>query len=454
METESRQGSHGLFFAFSFMVLVLLGTVVTYFVFLPGTAPKQITLAVFPFAGDEIPRELTHGLAFDLRNSLANSRDVMVVDFPGTVEAVEEANALQDPRQALGVTHFVDGSIQFDEGQQFSLVELRVINVSQSAWKEVYVETIGVANEEWAQFHAKATVYVREALYDLNTMRTPSISSSPVEYSAHLNNLVAVLDEHHPEDSIGIVDESNLALDRAVQLIEFQRLNANTHYVHRWLDLFDGTEAPGFRTYNLLKDLDATNEASEFVLALEKTVSDYPNSSSVVTLAELYQYFGWLDAAEFLWIRWSQMRPRAVGPAVALANLNHIRGNTQGSAEALAIGVQRSGESQEAIEWQRHYDQLSMQTGTKSDTENPSDKLDCAQRFVVALAQKDQEVALSAHQCSEHAFLNPPIFWRSDDPRWTSWLDYIELPRVVSTDLAPRTAESVKLLLAPRRIGE
>ena len=74
------------------MTSVVILTIVGYFLFLPKTAPKLMTVAVLPFdAPEEFPSHLTQALPRHITEMLAESRELFVVEY----DAAEEAVALK-----------------------------------------------------------------------------------------------------------------------------------------------------------------------------------------------------------------------------------------------------------------------------------------------------------------------------------------------------------------------
>ncbi|MYD45574.1 MAG: hypothetical protein F4W92_04410 [Gammaproteobacteria bacterium] len=125
--------SHAFFFTIIFMTSVVILTIVGYFLFLPKTAPKLITLAVLPFDGpEEFSEHLTQALPRHLTEILAESREIFVVDY----DAAEEAVALKDKSRGflneLGTTHILTGTFEVSDLSPDSWTLLmRLIDVSK-----------------------------------------------------------------------------------------------------------------------------------------------------------------------------------------------------------------------------------------------------------------------------------------------------------------------------------
>lgn len=478
MVQESSQNSHSFFFVVMFMALVVVGTVVTYFVFLPKSAPKQITLAILPFSGSaSVPEWLKYGLAADIRNEIALSRDVKVIDFQSSVDAFDEGYDFESITNELGASHFVDGNFDELKSDLSGTLSVRLVNATHAAWKEVWASAISVKAGEWEQLRASVARIVRDELYDLNTPREMGLVNDSISYHTYLRALHAF---HQRADERALAILNEMPESDIAPYMELLKRHLSVHqdgYFYEMREMFEATEAQ-YRLDELNASLRASNDLKEYKEQLENLVSEYPNSTAVSTLADFYLYAGWLSQSKELLVRWAQLRPQSFNVGVRLAHIDFMRNYIPGAMRALEIAGERSNQSDRTGNWFRvlranmarkvelsHEDNLheSVNGGNPAVGlflflgQDSSVELDCDTRLVLALSNGDVENALKELSCAHRTWVSPPIFTRSTDSNWQAFTStdeyqaYLEREGYARPNLSETAPSNVDALFVPRR---
>lgn len=480
MAQEVSQNPHSFFYVVMFMALVVVGTVVAYFAFLPKSAPKQITLAVLPFGGSaSVPAWLRYGLSADIRNELSLSRDVKVIDFQAAVDSFDEGYDFESITYELGASHFVDGNFE-DVQQDFSgTITVRLVNATQAAWKEVWTATIAVESGEWEKFRQSVARTIREKLYDLSTPRELGLVNHANSYHTYLMALQA-FHERDGNRALTILNEISLA-DAApyMDLLKRHLSTRRDGYLYDVREMFEPTEAQ-FLLDELHARLRASGDLQEYKLELENLVSEYPNSIAVSALADLYLYAGWLRQSKQLLVRWAQLRPQSFNVGVRLAHVDFSRNDISGAMRSLQIAGERSKKTEDA---ETMLTLLRISTEKKPELpfmdevreifleNNPGldfdmrrlplpdayPEFDCDTKVSLTLALERFKDALEELDCAQRIWVTPPIFWRTTDPKWKSFTstsgyrNYLRREGYASPNLEGSRPTNIDDLFMPRR---
>ena len=479
MVQKSAQNSHGFFFVVMFMALVVVGTVVTYFVFLPKSAPKQITLAVLPFSGSaSVPEWLKYGLAADIRNELALSRDVKVIDFQSSVDAFDEGYNFESITDELGASHFVDGNFDELNSDLSGTLSVRLVNATHAAWKEVWTSAISVKAGEWEQLRASVARTIRDELYDLNTPRELGLVNDANSYLTYLRALHAF---HHRADKRALAILNEIPESGIAPYMELLKRHLSTRqdgiFYFEMREMFEATEAQ-YRLDELNTTLRASQDLREYKEQLENLVADYPNSTAVSILADLYLYAGWLRQSEQLLIRWAQLRPRSFNVGVRLAHIDYLRNDIPGAMRALEIAGERSknidgaeimrSTLQKTIELEREspsiYELREVFIENNPGVDLPKtplpdiyEEFDCDSKIALTIARERLQHTLEALHCAQHTWVTPPFFTRITDPRWEAltstdeYQAYLEREGYARPNLSDTGPTNVDALFVPRR---
>ena len=457
MADTSQKNSHSFFYVVMFMALVVLGTVITYFVFLPTSAPKQLYLAVLPFGGnEEIPRHLKIGLPADIRNELSLSRDVKVIDFQSSVDVFDVKRDFKGVTEELGASHFVDGTFSATQDNGSLDVQMRLVNMTQSAWKEVWTVEIRVQPNEWESFRTEMASTIREELYDLNTLRSFTVGEYPDDYQNYLKALTAF---HDRNDTLAL--ELLNQIPANARLVSSSQLLAQLNqrgdgYLYDSREMFEPTEA-GPLLDELWSELRQHKNLEIFKDDLEGLVSDFPNSVALSTLADLYTHAGWYREAKELLFHWALLRPRSLNVGIRLANVDYLHGDIPGAYRSIDIAENRSANSAEAEHWK---DLLALNTESNSILSHEfAHNMGCDYRLEQALYTGDLLTATDQLQCAQRKWLLPPVFWQKTDARWIQFIATPEYQRRMSdlgfssSDLESTEPVDVAILFRPRRGG-
>ena len=448
----ARQPSkHGFFYASFFMATVVLGSVLIYSFFLPQTAPKQITLAVMPFPENGEFTPLSVGFSAALRDSIALSRDVAVVDTVSTNSVMWDPEKASGMSHILAITHFVDGELHTIDGE-LDQVDFRVVNVSHPNWKEVRnVQDVEFDESATLQtLRDNLTIQVREALYDNSFLRTESDQHTEAEYRKYL-----------------------LALGYWLLRFKDSELFSSLHeaYHAKTKDLYEETgiaTQPSRELWEAIASFETTQDTAEYGEAIWYLAGEYPNSLAVETLASLAYDVQKLEVAESAWLRIARLQPQSALAALKVAHVRRLLGDSEGTEQAFRIAEIRDDLG--IVDYFKVLDEFltnevqnyiveSIDSTVINELRDASDGLLLGE-FLIGDAIHTG--TLSSQSPSDIKTTNlwraPPMWLNRDDPRWVESRDYLaqNFPTAaarVSTNVLQNadSMESVTELFAPRR---
>lgn len=456
--SRRQANSHGLFFTVIFMCLIVVGTVVAYFVFLPGAAPKVIVLSVMPFTKDqEVPSYMALGYPSDLRNALSLSRDVLVVDFASSKDANYGApHEFRGLLAQLGVTHFVDGHVAVGEDGGL-IITPRLVNVSQPMWKEVWQQDFATSFEELQRTRNDIVRALRMKLYDLSVLRVPPLGGNSQGYQLYLSALHLLATER--QDQALLTLRESVATSEAsathLTLAMFGPDREVTSNVRTAFELDNGN--PDARALLIGIEIREHGLSATLLNELESLTSEYPNSVAVHALSQVYTALGWYDSAEQLLFKWARQHALSALAALEIAALRFRQNNLNGVEEALSISELRqpgnalSQRARQLLASNRSHGELLAQNGLSFY----SSKCDSDVERSVAL--QDYDAAINALSCATRFWLTPPFFWSEDDPNWKEFRSHPLYQQHVKRLgfgeilLTGRTPKSVHGMFEPRR---
>ena len=400
------------------MAAVVLGSVSIYSLFLPQAAPKQITLAVLPFPENGEFTPLSVGFSAALRDSIALSRDVAVVDTVSTNSVMWNPERASGVSHILAITHFVDGEIHSDEGV-LERIDFRLVNVSHPNWKEV-LSVIDLESEVSGSLQDQRdniTLQVRGALYDNSSLRTEPEQHPTSEYREYLVELGAWLLKHKDSRLFSSLHEA------------FQ---AHTK------DLFEETgiaTRPSQKLWEAIVAFEESQDTAEYSETVWHLASEYPNSLAVETLGSLAYDLQELRLAEHVWLRVARLQPQSAFAALNIAHIRRLLGDSGGSAQALRIAELRDDLG--FVDYFRVLDEYLTkdfqnfvvvsfdQTLIDELRESSGGYL----RGEFLIGASIHIGALSSTRPSkiqtERLWRTPPLWLRDDDPRWIESRDFL-----------------------------
>ncbi len=433
------------------MATVVLGSVLIYSFFLPQAAPKQITLAILPFPENGEFTPMSVGFSTALRDSIALSRDVAVVDTVSTNAVMWDPEKSSGMSHILAITHFVDGELNSDEGG-LEDVSFRVVNVSHPNWKEV-LNVSGVdlsESDTWQDLRDRVTLQVRGALYDNSTLRTDEFKYTPETYQAYLVSLGDWLLQHKDSELFSSLHEA---------------------YQAKAKDLFEATgiaTQPSRELWEAMSSFKATQDTGVYSEAIWRLAGEYPNGLAVDVLGSLAHDLQKLRLAESAWLRVARLQPQSAFAALNIAHVRRLLGDAEGTEQAFRIAKLRDDLG--------IVDYFEVLDGRWQDPNraNEAPRLDPAvieplTQASGGLLRGDFLIAASIHTetLRDHSigaiqtaklWRSPPLWLREDDQRWTASRDFLaqRLPSasaVITMQLLPNaeSAEAVAQLFAPRR---
>ena len=433
------------------MAAVVLGSVLVYSLFLPQTAPKQITLAVLPFPenGDFTP--LSVGFAAALRDSIALSRDVAVVDSVSTNVVMWDPDKSSGMSHILAITHFVDGELHTNEGN-LERADFRVVNVSHPNWKEV-VNVNGVDLSEsntWQELRDIVTLQVRGALYDNSVLRTDEHRYPTDMYRSYLVTLGEWLLQHKDSDLFSSLHEA---------------------YQEKTKDLYKATgiaTQPSRKLWEAVALFESTQDSGVYSESIWNLADEYPNSLAVDVLGALAHDLQKLSLAETAWLRVARLQPQSAMAALNIAYVRRLLGDAEGAEQAFRIATLRDD-----LGIVDYFKTLDEQWQTPRPTSNPlnldSTVIESLVQASGGLLRGDFLIAASIHTETilEHSartvqttklWRSPPLWLREDDPRWSGSRDFLAhhfptASAAITKQLLQNaeSTEAVAQLFAPRR---
>lgn len=433
------------------MAAVVLGSVLIYSFFLPQAAPKQITLAVLPFSENGEFTPLSVGFSAALRDSIALSRDVAIVDTVSTNSVMWNPDRASGVSHILAITHFVDGELHSVEGT-LRRVDYRVVNVSQPNWKEVL-------NVEGVDFHDSHTVQnqrdemtlqVRGALYDNSSLRTEPVQQGTSEYREYLISIGEWLLQHKDSDLLSSLHEAFQAHMKDL----FEESGIATH--------------PNRELWEAVATFEETQDTVDYSKTVWRLAGEFPNSLAVETLGSLAYDLQKLRLAEFVWLRVARLQPQSAFVALNIAHIRRLLGDSEGTVQAFRIAELRDDLG--IVNYFRALDEYRAKDIQHFIVEGfDSTLLDELRDSSGGLVRGEFLISASIHTGSLASYRPNDIetaklwraapFWlRDDDPRWKESRDFLakhfpSASAAAPTDLLSRADEADALteLFAPRR---
>ena len=433
------------------MASVVLGSVLVYSLFLPQTAPKQITLAVLPFPenGDFTP--LSVGFTAALRDSIALSRDVAVVDSVSTNAVMWEPDKASGMSHILAITHFVDGELHSVDGE-LDRVEFRLVNVSHPNWKEVLnVNGVDLSESDtWQELRDSVTLQVRGALYDNSVLRTDEHRYPIDTYRSYLVSLGEWLLQHKDSDLFSSLHEA---------------------YQEKTKDLYKATgiaTQPNRELWEAVALFESTRDSGVYSESIWNLADEYPNSLAVDVLGALAHDLQKLSLAETAWLRVARLQPQSAMAALNIAYVRRLRGDAEGAEQAFRIATLRDDLG--IVDYFKMLDERWQNPRqTPHSRTLDSTVIESLVQASGGLLRGDFLIAASIHTetIREHSastvqttklWRSPPIWLREDDPRWTDSREFLAqhfrtASAVITKQLLPNadSKDAVTQLFAPRR---
>lgn len=463
------------------MTTVVILTIVGYFLFLPKTAPKLITVAVLPFDGPaEFPEHLTRAFPRHLTEFLAESRDVFVVDY----DAAEEAIALKDQsrgfRNELGTTHIVNGTFEVSDAAPDSWVlKVRLIDVGKDVWKLKWSDEFSHPQLSLLEIRDAVATEVADGLYD-NSI--PEVDSSTISSTGFEQFLYAsqLFHSGKGESALTIVQNLTTEQETAYSMYLMAEIlpEAQELFVQRTLTLessyYPAKVAQSKSHFNEKKNL------VNFLREMIELAGQYPNSDAVPVLALLYSDLGWFKEAENVLLRWAKIRPRSSEPALAIAFNRFRKNDMKGVEHAMEIARLRESSNERVDRYRALYDWKVKKNSLNADAseylhwiakyENGEfsatdpqwttfiNGLSCYDQVEISLYLNNYDYIFDNVDCFDlRIWLQPPPWWSTDDPKWIafqedprydSWLENRGIRSEVLETIEPVPTRE---LFAPRR---
>lgn len=432
------------------MAVLVVGSVVVYSFFLPQTAPKQITLAVVPFTESDEFTPLAVGFTAALRDSIAMSRDVAVVDNVSSMATAWNKDLVGELTGLLATTHLVDGSLTVGEDGQVTAVQYRVINVTHPNWKEVRNESYEVlqgATTPLQSARDHLTTRIRGSLYDNSHMRVESKQYSRDAFLTWLS----VLGESLFRNS------QSMSIDEQVYQHELEKRAQ-----------YDSTGLAGAmdrELFEILEDFESEQAVANLKHQLWLHLGKYPNSSSSDVLGQLFADFGNFEVAERLWLRLARIRAQSSEIAIRIADLRWRMGQTSESQQAMKIAQIRAQGSDYMRCYQGIFSNLEPVDSTQSGALGTSIGEYCdfqlAELMIDPRSSRDLQMHLlgKINQTNSSSVLGsyiglPPKFMPTQDPRWQILKANLlaeGYSEASAMEFTQNTTEDVEQLLAPQR---
>ena len=479
--TDNNTRSHAFFYAVVLMTLLVVGTIVVYFLILPRAIPKQIIVAVLPFDGPEqLPKHLTHAFPKHLTELVALSRELTVIDFDESREALELGERFRGFTEELGATHIVDGEFVEDAEEPGNFVlTVRVVNVTQLAWKLRWDEQYRYPEESLAEIRDQAAAGVLKGLYDNSVGEIPTASNSAENFEGYL-------------EALWLADSGNRPQAQQ-QLVGLPQIESNPYALHllstllpddaeKYVELALSADPNHYPTLieRAKQSYRSDGDLPQYLQTITALAGKYPNSEAVKEMADLYHALGWYDEEEQLLFRWVKMRPRSGEAALAMAFSRFRRGDDQQVQEALRIAYLRDSDNPIVQRYRALYE-LEVDSVDPSPLEDPGyrfrylatsglmveaievletigEEMSCDESVEAALYVGDLDLAFRNLECAERHWTVPPSWWQKGDARWEafttdarydSWLETRGLGQSATAALEPA---SIEKLFAPVRI--
>lgn len=463
------------------MTSIVFLTVVGYFLFLPKTAPKLITVAILPLdAPDDFPEHLSRALPRHITEILAESRDMFVVDYDAAEEAVALKSKSRGFRNELGTTHIVDGSFEVnDESPNTWVLHMRLVDVAKDVWKLKWSDDFLYPELSLLDIRNAIVTAVAEGLYDnsIPDRKSPALNS---EGLAQYLQASAMVHAGNTDGAVGLLLNQPKELQSAYSMFLLAKLfpSSRKMYVENAL-AFQSSYYPAL----ILRSKSRYEESRNLISYLRETIvfaGQYPNSDAVQELASLYTDFGWFEEAKDVLLRWAQIRPRSSAPALAIA-FNRFRMNdSQGVADALEIARLRDPSNElvdryrALYEWKVNGKTLLPDTSEylqwiaryENDEFSEFDpqwstfvtELSCYDQVQLSLYLNSHDYIFEEYDCFDsRLWIQPPPWWADDDPNWLAFREdprfdgWLETKGIRFDVLEKVEPVSAKELFAPQR---
>ena len=422
-----------------FMALIVVGTVVVYFLFLPKIAPKQITIAVMPFhTATKVEPFLLNSLAREISERLEYSRDLTTVDFDSGVEVAKLRQEMRSFTTELGASHLLVGSIEQFGGETLEITSV-LVNISHPAMKEVWTNTYSVLDGNFVPVPRQVASEVREALYDRAAEGSPRKPEMGREaYLFYLQALYALQESNIAEAERWIADSvsaepNSPALVLAARLaapaerasLLRQALELSSEYLPALIE---------FSRVRFERDKDVVGYHEEVVRLAKR----YPNSDALLWLVELYEALGLYKEAVELRYRVVRSRPRNPCVAAELAISRFRIGDIDELEPLLELASQRGAQNSCALRYLNLY-QFERGSEPSQSSENPlihviragqEQAWDAFEELVGLIPDVDGQILARLYAgrvepifellpLSDRLWVGPPLWWKHTDPRWT-----------------------------------
>ena len=463
------------------MTSVVILTIVGYFLFLPKTAPKLITVAVLPFDGpDEIPEQLTRAFPRHLTEILAESREIFVVDYDAAEEVVALRERSRGFRNELGTTHIVDGSFEIShESPESWVLQVRLIDVARDVWKLKWSNEFSHPELSLLEIRDAIATEVADGLYD-NSIPEPdssSISANGFEEFLLMSFLFHSGKHESALDTLQELTEEQLTPYGWFLLSELEP-GSKELFVKHTLSLM-----PSYYPARVAQSKLQFKKRPNLVNYLSQMIDlagQYPNSDAIPTLALLYSDLGWFNEAEHILLRWAQIRPRSSEPALAIAFNRFRKNDTKGVEHALEIARLRETNNERVdrylalYEWKVERNDLKVgesdylkwialdESGGFSEADPEWTAfvkgLSCYDQVEISLYLNNIDYIFHDIDCVDlRVWLQPPPWWLNDDPKWIAFQEdprfdvWLENKGVRSDVLELIEPVPARELFAPRR---
>lgn len=427
------------------MSLLVLSTIIGYFILLPRAIPKQIIVAVLPFDGPEtLSPHLTQEFPRHIRELVALSRDLTFVDFDAAKDAIDLREDFQGFTRELGATHIVDGDFVVDhENPESFLLTIRVVDVTRPTWKLRWDDVYRYPDETLLSIRNQAVEQILDGLYDNSVGEIADEENIGENFEDFLRaqSLFQAGETQAARTSLNLAEriESNAF---ALYLLSRIDPEQESHY----LDM--ATSANPRHYPSLIEQAWNSYQTSGDLLLYARTITElastFPNSEAVLGLADLYHALGWFEEEEQLLLRWAKMRPRSGRAALRIGLSRHRSGDSAGVEEALRIAHAREPDNSK-VELYIALHELEIQDGdfnlpgsslfrarhlaangqveeARVILASMEEQLSCDGMVENALYLGDLDLAFENLSCSDQFWTQPPGWWFEDDPRWLAFL--------------------------------
>ena len=434
-----------------FMALLVLGTILGYFLLLPKTAPKLITLAVMPFhTSSRVEPYVLHSVARDITEDLSYSRDLTIVDFDSSLEVSALRTEMRGFTAELGASHLLLGSIDKRDAGEV-LVTSVLVDISQPAMKEVWNVEISLRKRQFRTAVTQIVAGVRESLYDRGTrIARRSGEWNPDAYDAYLRARYA----NQQSDREGALTWLNrsIELQRSVKPIT---MLAGLEYDQRAPALLDEALEldPTYFPARLARarlEFENTRNLVGFHEDLVTLAERFPNSAALALLADLYDALG--HHAEAVELRYRVVRTFARdGNIASRLVLSRNRSEAvEDLAAMLELATKRGGRNLEAVRtlWLYQFEHDGNETTSFDDPfaeavlSGSEEDWDSFDKALARIQEVDWQIIALLHVGrageavqlllrSSSWWIGPPLWWQETDDRWTALSERNDYKKII-----------------------